>query len=358
MEINKIITHFCFGSDIVDITENKIGHINNTYIVQTECGTRFVLQRINKNVFKKPEEVMQNIVLVTDHIRHGLAENGGDAKNGTLQFLMSGEHYYHIDENGDYWRAYRFVEGDCYQSCNSLELFERVGEAFGKFQSQLADFDASVLKETIVNFHNTADRYRLFEEAVAKDSAGRAASVANEIAFVRARSEACSYIIDGIAGGAFPLRVTHNDTKLNNIIMDKETGNGLCVIDLDTVMPGSMLYDFGDAIRFGASSAAEDETELDRVYFVPEMFEAFAKGYISGLDGRATEAEILAFPEAARILTLETGIRFLTDYLNGDTYFRIAYPEHNIDRARNQFKLVADAEDKADQLLAIVKKFI
>ncbi len=355
MDVKQALSLFDLGSPVVDIAENKIGHINNTYILQTEKGDRFVLQRINKNVFKRPEDVMHNFVLVTDHIRKKLAD---DPEHTTLQLVKSGENYYAVDPDGDYWRAYHYVEGECYQSCDSTALFEKVGQAFGRFQGQLADFDASLLRESLVNFHNTADRYRLFELSVAKDVAGRAASVADEIAFVRARREVCSYIVDGIANGTFPLRVTHNDTKLNNIIMNGETGEGRCVIDLDTVMPGSMLYDFGDAIRFGASSTAEDETDLSKVYFIPEMFEAFAKGYIDGLDGRATEAEILAFPESARIITLEIGIRFLTDYLDGDTYFRTKYATHNLDRARNQFKLVSDAEAKADVLLAIVKKFI
>ncbi len=355
MEVSFALSLFDFGSNVVEAVENKIGHINNTYMLLTEKGDRFVLQRINKNVFKCPEDVMHNIILVTDHIREKLANS---SKYTTLHFLKSGENYYAIDPDGDYWRAYHYVEGECYQACDSTALFMQVGQAFGRFQSQLADFDASRLRESLVNFHNTADRYRLFELSVEKDVAGRAASVADEIAFVRARREICSYIVDGIANGKFPLRVTHNDTKLNNIIMSKATGEGRCVIDLDTVMPGSMLYDFGDAIRFGASSAAEDETDLSKVYFIPEMFEAFANGYIDGLDGRATEAEILAFPESARIITLEIGIRFLTDYLDGDTYFRTKYDSHNLDRARNQFKLVADAEAKADLLSDIVKKLI
>ncbi len=358
MNITDIVTRFHFGPEVTEIVENKIGHINSTYIAKTADGERYVLQRINKNVFKHPEYVMENIVLVTDHIRKKLQDQGKDFENGTLNFLSCGENHYIIDENGEYWRAYRYIDGNCYQSCDSTELFEKVGIAFGNFQCMLADFDASLLKESIPNFHNTPDRYRLFELAVKEDAASRAASVADEIEFVRARRNDCSFIVDGIENGIFPLRVTHNDTKLNNIVMDKNTGEGLCVIDLDTVMPGSMLYDFGDSIRFGASSARDDETDLDKVYFIPEMFEACAKGYIKGLGGSATQAEILAFPEAARIITLETGIRFLTDYLNGDKYFRILYAEQNLNRARTQFKLVSDAEAKADQLLAIIKKLI
>ena len=237
-------------------------------------------------------------------------------------------------------------------------MFTKVGKAFGIFQRQLADFDASVLFESIPNFHNTEDRFKQFIAAMENDAVGRRESVREEIAFVLHRQETCSYINERIADGRIPLRVTHNDTKLNNIMLDDETGEGICVIDLDTVMPGSVLADFGDSIRFGASSAAEDETDLDKVYVRLEMFDAFAKGFIEGLDHSLTEEEIRSLPMGAYILTLETGIRFLTDYLNGDTYFRTSYSQHNIDRARNQFKLVADMEQKMDQMNQIIQKYL
>jgi Ser/Thr protein kinase RdoA (MazF antagonist) len=251
-----------------------------------------------------------------------------------------------------------FIEGDCYQSADSPELMERVGKAFGHFQMQLADFDASVLHETIPNFHNTVSRFAGFEKAVADDLAGRAAGIKEDIDFILSRKDKCSFIMDGIADGRFPLRVTHNDTKLNNIMMDPETGEGRCVIDLDTVMPGSVLADFGDAIRFGASSAAEDEKDLERVYMKLDMFEGFAKGFVSGLEGSLTENEVRALPMGAFMLTFEQSMRFLGDYLNGDTYFRTHYPEHNLDRARNQMKLVADMESKMDEMNRIIEKYI
>ena len=207
------------------------------------------------------------------------------------------------------------------------------------------------------NFHNTAIRYQTFLRAVEADICGRAAAVAEDIKFVTDRAEKCSYIVDRIANGTFPLRVTHNDTKLNNIMMDNTTGEGICILDLDTIMPGSVLYDFGDSIRFGASSAAEDETDLDRVYVREDMFRAYAEGFLKGLDGSLTREEILALPMGAYVITLETGIRFLTDYLEGDTYFRIHREGHNLDRARNQFKLVADMEAKMGTLNAIVAEF-
>lgn len=357
MDIKDIASKFDFSGEIEEIKENTSGHINSTYFVR--CGgKKYVLQKINKNVFKKPDEVMANIHFVTNHIREKLKSSGEDYENGAMYFLNAGDKNYYVDDNGEYWRAYKFINGDCYDFCDSTELFERVGRAFGRFQCQLADFDASTLCETIPNFHNTVSRYENLEISIAKDIKDRAKMVQKEIGFVRERKDVCSLIVNGIKEGKYPLKVTHNDTKLNNIIMNPETGEGLCVIDLDTVMPGSMLYDFGDAIRFGAASAAEDETDLDKVYVKVDMFEAFAKGFVDGLGGSATKDEILAFPESARIITLEIGMRFLTDYLDGDVYFRTEYPEHNLDRARNQFKLVADIETKLSDLNKIVDKLI
>ncbi len=347
----EVARHF-FGDRNLTLRENRRGHINGTYVVECD-GERFVLQRINRGVFKHPEEVMANIAAVTSHISRKLLAEGGDEENGVLHFLDSdtGKKFF-IDGDGEYWRAYRFVEGDCRDSCDSVGTFTKVGRAFGRFQAQLADFDASSLYETIKDFHNTEKRYLDLEAAAKADAVGRAASVERELLFARVRSDGCADIAVGIAEGVFPLRVTHNDTKLNNIILDPVTGEGRCVIDLDTVMPGSLLYDFGDAVRYGASSATEDERDLNKVFIVPEMFAAFAEGFISVLGDSITESEILAFPTAARLITLETGMRFLTDYLSGDTYFRVDYPEHNLDRARNQFRLVQSIEES--DLLDIV----
>ncbi len=357
MDPTRIAAAFDFDGAVRNVSECTFGHINGTYFVDTE-KERYVLQRINKNVFKKPWEIMENVVGVTDHIRKKLAAAGGDVKNGALQFVRSGDRWYYVDEAGEYWRAYRFIAGDCYQFCDSADLFSRVGRAFGHFQNQLADYDAATLHEVIPDFHNTVRRYEAFEAAVKADVCGRAAGCRAEIEFVRARREACGFIVKGLQTGRFLLRVTHNDTKLNNVIMDKKTGEGLCVIDLDTVMPGSLLYDFGDAIRYGASSAAEDETDLDKVFIKPDLFEAFTKGYLAGTEGAMTREETLALPESARILTLETGIRFLTDHLAGDTYFRIHHEGHNLERARNQFKLVQSVEEQRPALDGIVKKYL
>lgn len=352
--MKEILSAFQFAGKVIDLRECTDGHINGTYRVTTDQKT-YILQKINKSVFPKPFEVMENVVLVTEHIRKKLRESGGDPEKGTLRFVKAGDAYYYKDHLGEFWRAYHFVEGDCYQSCESPELFLRVGRAFGTFQRQLADFDATLLHEVIPDFHNTEKRYRDFEEAVEADACGRVASCRAEIEFLRARKEDCGLLVRGLREGKYPLRVTHNDTKLNNVIMDPVTGEGLCVIDLDTVMPGSLLYDFGDAIRFGASSAGEDETDLDRVYIVPELFYAFTKGFSDGLGGKITDTERAALPQSARILTMETGMRFLTDYLSGDTYFRIHHAGHNLERAKNQLRLTESIEDAMPQLERMVE---
>ena len=362
-KIFLIAEKFRFLGEPISVTECTTGHINSTYFV--DCASdeglhRYVLQIVNTSIFKKPDEVMENIVHVTKHIENKLIAEGGDSARGTLHVVYTDAgHYSYTDDEGHYWRAYEFVENaTCYQSVESEEMFTKVGKAFGNFQKQLADFDASMLYETIPNFHNTEDRLLQLVTAIENNAAQRRDQVRDEIAFVLERKDMCSYINERIADGRIPLRVTHNDTKLNNIMLDNETGEGICVIDLDTVMPGSVLADFGDSIRFGASSAAEDETDLDKVYVRLEMFDAFAKGFIDGLDHSLTDEEIRSLPMGAYILTLETGIRFLTDYLNGDTYFRIHRPKHNLDRCHTQFKLVADMEAKMDEMKAIVKKYI
>lgn len=359
-DILNIAAKFRLAAAPVSYHECTDGHINGTYFVSTENGERYVLQKINTAIFKDPQGLMNNVIGVTEHIRGKLAAEGADTKRGTLNFIrtLDGASYY-TDSDGGAWRAYVFVDGvESYQSAESPQVFEDVGRAFGHFQMQLADFDASGLCETIPNFHNTPKRYADFEAALERNASGRADSAADAIEFAKAHKAVTSYITDRIEGGVLPLRVTHNDTKLNNILIDKATGKPICVIDLDTVMPGSVLFDFGDAIRFGASSAAEDETDLDTVYMRGDMFEAFARGFIGGLEGSLGVNEISELPMGALVITLETGLRFLADYLDGDTYFRIHYPEQNLDRARNQFKLVADMEEKMPEMREIIKKYL
>ena len=362
MDIKKIALAFGIKCDNLSYNECTTGHINSTYFIKNVCcgGTaEYVFQKVNTSIFKKPDELMSNVFRVTEHIESKLkAEH--DVASKTLAFLKTTDGSYgYIDENNGYWRAYRYVpHTHSLNGADSPELLERSGYAFGNFQRLLSDFDASSLYETIPNFHNTVSRLNDFKEAVNNDLASRKASVAGDIAFVLDREDKCSYITGGIKEGKFPLRVTHNDTKLNNLLWDDTTEKCVCVIDLDTVMPGSVLYDFGDAIRFGASSAAEDETDLTKVFVCLDKFEAYVKGFIEGTDGALTNEELLAFPMGAYVITLETGIRFLTDYLNGDTYFRIHYPSHNLDRARNQFKLVKSLEEQMHKLNEIMKKYV
>ena len=357
MDTQKIASAFDFGFPILHVDECRLGHVNSTFFV--DCAdSRYVVQKINTSAFKKPAEVMSNIVRVTDHVREKLRAAGKDTINGTLQFIKSGERYFYVDDNGNYWRACRFIDGDCFDTCEDPLIFFHAGKAFGEFTRQLSDFDAATLYEPIPNFHHTVKRYEALENAISRDAFGRAKECEAEIAFIRERKDACSFIVKGLENGTFPLRVTHSDTKLNNVILNKKTGEGLCVIDLDTVMPGSLLYDFGDAVRYGASSAAEDEEDLDKVFLRPGMFEAYTKGFLASLADYITKEEIRALPESARILTLEVAIRFLTDYLDGDVYFRINRKEHNLVRARNQLKLVHDIEEQYDALCAIVQKYL
>ncbi len=361
MNIKKIAESFGIESENITYTECTTGHINSTYFVKVcdASDEEYVFQKVNTSIFKKPDELMSNIFKVTEHIKKKLDEEH-EVLSRTLDFLktVNGDYGY-TDEENAYWRVYRFVN-NAYplDVADRPEIFESSGYAFGNFQRLLSDFDASLLYETIPNFHNTASRLNDFKTALSNNLAGRKDSIPDDIAFVLNREDKCSYITDGIKSGKFPLRVTHNDTKLNNLLWDDATGGCVCVIDLDTVMPGSVLYDFGDSIRFGASSAAEDETDLSKVYVCLDKFEAYVKGFISGTKGALTKDELIAFPMGAYIITLETGIRFLTDYLNGDTYFRIHYPSHNLDRARNQFKLVKSMEEKMDEMNKIIQKYV
>lgn len=331
------------------------GHINDTYIVKTE--PKYILQKINTTVFKDPVRLMNNIALVTEFLAEKIKANGGDPKNETLTIVKTADGKNYCEADGNYYRVYDFINGVSYNLPDTNLLFE-AGKAFGKFQNQLADFDATLLYESIPDFHNTRKRFDTLKSAVAADKAGRAMSVKKDIEFALSCEKYVDVVLNGIRDGSIPLRVTHNDTKINNILFDNDTNKCLSVIDLDTVMPGSMLYDFGDALRFGASSAKEDETNLDTVFCQLDKFEAFTKGFLGQIKSTATPREIELLPLSVLLLTYECGIRFLTDYLEGDTYFRIHYPEHNIDRARNQFKLVADIETKLGEMNRIVQDII
>ena len=339
------------------------GHINDTFLVV--CGTqegerrRYILQKMNHSIFKMPQQLMENVVNVTEYLREMIARRGGDPDRETLNVVKTkdGSNYY-LDDEGNYWRMFLFVEQTvCLEKVESAKDFYDSAVAFGNFQKMLSDYPAQTLYETIPNFHNTPSRFSDFQTAVQEDRMGRAAQAKEEIAFALAREADTRVLTDMLKAGELPLRVTHNDTKLNNILFDADTKKAICIIDLDTVMPGLSHYDFGDSIRFGASTGAEDEKDLDKIEMDLSLFEAFTKGYLEGCGGSLTEKEIEMLPMGAKLMTYECGIRFLADFLEGDTYFKIHRDGHNLDRARTQFKLVKDMEDKWADMAAIVEKY-
>ena len=328
------------------------GHINHTFLVTTDTGRRYILQMINGGVFRDPEGLMENVTAITRHI----AQKCGDPR-GSLHLNPTKDGRLYIpDADGDMWRLYDFVEGSvCLQAPETADDLYQSAIAFGTFQQQLADFPAATLHETIPDFHNTPARYRKLRQAVEADVCGRAAAVRPEIDFALAREEEAGALQRMRDSGELPTRVTHNDTKLNNVMLDENTHRPLCVIDLDTVMPGLAAYDFGDSIRFGAATAAEDEKDLTKMEMDLDAFETYTQGFLTACPGlTARERETL--PLGAKLMTLECGVRFLTDYLEGDHYFAIDRPEHNLDRARTQFKLVEDMERKWDDMAAVVAR--
>lgn len=362
--LEGVISNFQFEGKLVNSVSHGNGHINDTFLLEFEMedGTveKKILQRINKNVFLKPEEVMENIMNVTSYLNKIICENGGDPKRETLNVILSkdGKPYYKETED-DYWRAYLYITDTIsYDKVENAEDFYESAVSFGNFQRLLADYPADTLHETIVGFHDTRKRFSVFKKAVEEDVMGRASEVAEEIKFVLEREDVANCFSEMLDKNELPLRVTHNDTKLNNIMMDIKTRKGICVIDLDTVMPGLAMNDFGDTIRFGASTALEDEKDLNKVSCDMELFEIYTKGFLEGSAGSLTQKEIELLPMGAKVMTYECGMRFLTDYLQGDTYFKIHRPEHNLDRARTQFKLVADMEEKWETMKAIVAKYM
>lgn len=339
-----------------DISSYGNGHINDTYIVENE--PKYILQKINTNVFKNPDEVMENILEVTSHLRKKIKAEGGDPDRETLTVIKTIDDncYYKLSDDA-YFRLYKFIDNAVsYDIVDSPDKLYSAGYAFGKFQNMLSDFPADKLFETIKDFHNTVNRFENLKQAIKEDKMGRLSSVKDEIEFALKREYFCDKVISKMAEGKIPSRVTHNDTKLNNVMLDKDTGEGVCVIDLDTVMPGSLLYDYGDALRFGANSAAEDERDLSKVWFKEDMFKAFSKGFLTPLSNTLTDEEFNLLPFSIKLMTYECGIRFLTDYLNGDTYFKIHYEDQNLARTRTQFKLIADFESKENKLFDELKK--
>ncbi|MDD6515999.1 phosphotransferase enzyme family protein [Bariatricus sp. HCP28S3_E4] len=362
-KIDEAIGQFRYEGVLIDERPYGSGHINDTYLLTfeiAEMGTiKVILQRMNKNIFTKPIELMENILNVTSYLRKKIIENGGDPDRETLNVIRTVDNMpYFVDSEGEYWRSYKFItDATSYDQVESPEDFYQSAVAFGNFQRLLAEYPAETLHETIEGFHDTKARFQVFKKAVEDDVCGRAASVQKEIQFVLEHEHLANVFADLLEKKEIPLRVTHNDTKLNNIMIDNKTRKGICVIDLDTVMPGLAMNDFGDSIRFGASTATEDEQDLSKVSCDMELFDLYAKGFIEGCGGKLTEKEIDLMPTGAMVMTFECGMRFLTDYLQGDTYFKIHRENHNLDRCRTQFKLVKDMEAKWDTMREIIDKY-
>lgn len=346
-KINEAIAQFNFKGEYISHKPFGSGHINDTFCVQF-TDIKYILQRINHEVFKNPEKVMENIVGVTNFLK----------KKGVLTLTIiktKNNASFYRDDIGSYWRAYDFIDGaSTYDTVEKIEHLTQSGIAFGNFQQQLSDYPAETLFETIPDFHNTPARFETLKKAVNDDIMGRANEVKPEIDFLMARESDVSIMTDMLQKGELPLRVTLNDTKLNNVMIDDITGEGICVIDLDTVMPGLAANDFGDAIRFGCNPVLEDETDLSKVIFNIEYYKAFTKGFMSACGNSLTENETATLPLGAKLMTLENGIRFLTDYLSGDTYFKIHREKQNLDRCRTQLELVKQMEEHMDILNQII----
>ena len=358
----EVLSAYDFPATLMGAVRYGQGHINDTFCVicqpQEGDAVRYILQGLSSAAFPHPEELMENFIGITSYLREKVIAQGGDPLRETLSLVNTREGKpFYTDSNGKVWRLTPFIENtDCFQSATP-ELFEASARAFGRFQYMLQGYPAETLHETIVNFHNTEDRFNKFLNALMVDKHDRAKDIQEEIHFVLDRKADCSVALQALRDGILPLRVTHNDTKLNNILIDRDTHEGICVIDLDTTMPGLSINDFGDSIRFGANHSREDEKDLSKVNFDIELYEAYTRGFIQGANGGLTENELKYLPWGARLMTLECGIRFLTDYLDGDHYFRIHYPEQNLDRCRTQFKLVRDMEEQWDAMAAVIEKY-
>ncbi len=356
----SILTAFGL-SPAATVTPLYSGHINDTFIAQDAPGAaRFTLQRVNRFVFPSPEDIMENIGGITKFLRGKIIARGGDPERETLSVrpTTDGKDLF-FDEEGHPWRCLAYIEDAAsYETPESLSMLEEAGRAFGDFQSMLSDYPAHTLHEIIPDFHNTPARFAQLQEAVKHDKAGRVKDVAPELDFANKREDICGLLTGLLEKGQLPLRVTHNDTKMSNVLLDERTGRAVCVIDLDTVMPGLCAFDFGDSIRAGAAAAAEDETDLSKVKFDLERFRAYARGFLSAAGDALTEKELETLPDGAILMTLEVGLRFLADYLNGDVYFRTAYPRHNLDRARNQFKMVEELEAAREDMARVIREIM
>jgi hypothetical protein len=361
-EFEKITTQFQIPGKFSRAKPFGHGHINDTFLARFDLpdgsARDYVVQRINHNVFRQPAEVLTNIVAITAHLCEKIEAAGGDPTRETLTLIPThAGSFLHISSDGSFWRIYAYIENvSAYQVPASQAHVYHAGKAFGNFACLLSDFPVDTLHETIPDFHNTPVRYQAFQAAVNADRYQRAAGAAAEIGFVHQRVEELGIMIGALEQGKIPLRVTHNDTKFNNVMIDDQTGEAICIVDLDTVMPGSLLFDFGDAIRSIANTAAEDEPNLDIVHFDLETYENFTRGFLEATGNSITQEEYALLPFSARLMTIECGIRFLTDHLNGDEYFRISRDGHNLDRCRTQFRLVEEMENRFPEMKQIIRE--
>ena len=361
-QLQEISRQFQIYGEILHAETFKIGHINETYSATYDQGgmrVRYIHQRINRNVFKDPPAVMRNLIRVSTHLRHKLEAEG--AKDITRRCLTviptrAGQPYYR-DQQGEYWRTFAFIEGvETFEAVHSPHQAAAAGRAFGEFQRLLADLPGDRLHETIPDFHHTRKRFVTLLQAIQEDRLNRAVSAKPETDFALKHEKIVDVLLTAHAKGKIPERITHNDTKFNNVMMDVLTNQAMCVVDLDTVMPGLALYDFGDMVRTTTSPTLEDEPDLKKVRLHLPMFEALASGYLSSAGRFLTAAEKSYLTFAGKLITFNIGVRFLTDYLNGDTYFRVHRPGHNLDRCRTQFKLIESIEEQEEEMQAVVEK--
>ena len=347
----ELLKKFALDGEAVYCERYGFGHINETYLVVTDTKHRYIAQKLSTRAFKDVPGLMNNIYLVTSYLRERTED-----PYGVMTIIKTVDGGIFLEDAGEYWRVYDFVEGSvALQAPRNTQDFYESAIAFGDFQTKLDGFPVEKLVETIPNFHNTVDRYRIFKETLAKDVCGRAKDVQAEIDFVLAHEEEMATLQRMRESGELPTRVTHNDTKLNNVLLKADSYKPLCVIDLDTVMPGLSLYDFGDSIRFGAATAAEDEKDLSKVTMSLDMFRIFTEGFLTSCT-TLTDKELEMLPMGAKTMTMECGVRFLTDYLDGDHYFAVHREGQNLDRCRTQFKLVRDMESKWEEMHKIVKE--
>ena len=339
----RIISEFAISGNLVKIASNRQGHINSTFISTFNDGRKYTHQMINKNVFPHPEDVMENICAVTEHIRRKTGK-----ENSALSVVptRSGKPFY-VDDEGMYWRTYVFVDNVIsYDRVPDEKTAYNLGKGIGNFQSELSDFDSSVLNIVIPHFHDMRLRYKQLQDAMKKDTRNRLRYVQTEVSFLLDNKERGEQIWDAFEKGIVPSRVTHNDTKINNVLFSEETGEAACVIDLDTIMPGTILFDTGDMIRTACSTADEDERNTEKMKFSVPLYKALIKGYMESAGSFLTDEEKSLIKESGRTITQIMAVRFLTDYLAGDTYYKIAYEDHNLVRARTQIALMESMDSQ------------